>query len=49
MRKEGKGGKWKRQTDVIMASSSFGIARFPFSHFPSSYTLLQVAEQLLSF
>ena len=34
MRKKGKGGKWKRQTDAIMNSASFEIARFPFSPFP---------------
>ncbi len=34
MREKGKGEKWKRQTDMTTASSSFEIAHFPFPPFP---------------
>ena len=34
MRKKGKGENWERQTDMTIASSRFGIPRFPFSSFP---------------
>jgi hypothetical protein len=49
MRKKGKGGKWKTQSDVILASSGSRIpplSLFAVFHFPSSYTSLQMAQHL---